>query len=266
MRRLQASRRHCSLRPGECVSQRSNMLGLRPEQEALQRCDDALRTREQKVEMSSAHSALRLNASERLVGRQFKLADFRFRQASDAIRETCLRDGPHLERKGYRSLRRPLRCSFDHCCPGESCPIEVCGQRNHKHRLQDADQGIALPHYDGTASGLLARTVGAKIGPPNLTTFHRRSSRSSAAAQSPRPSSASASSSAVATFDKRSRFHRAGSGRRTTTIPTRSPGRRDSRRMGRSTPFSNSASMISMRGMIAQAEPAAPGDGKGGRA
>jgi len=213
--------------------------------------------RPEAVKIFSAHSAPRLNTPERLVGRQFELADFRVRQGADAIRETCLRDCPHLERKGYRSLRRPLRCSFDYCCPGQSCPIEVRRQRNHKNRVQGADQGVALPHYDGTAPGLLAGAVGAKISPPNLTTFHRRSSRSSAAAQSPRPSAASASSSAVLTFDKRSRSQRAGSGRRTTTIPTRSPGRRDSRRMGRSTPFSNSASMISMHGRIAQAEPAA---------
>jgi hypothetical protein len=196
--------------------------------------------------MFSVHSALRLNASECLVGGQLKLADFCFRQASDAIRQTCLRNGPHLEGQRYRSLWWPIRCSFDHCCPGQSCPIEVRSQRHDKNGLQHADQGIALPHYDGTAPSLLARTVRAQIGPPNLTTFQRRSSRSSAAAQSPRPSSASALSSAVGTFDKRSRSHRAGSGCRTTTIPTRSPCRSDSRRMGRSTPFSNSASMISM--------------------
>jgi hypothetical protein len=218
------------------------------------------------VKMFSVHSALGLNASQRLVGRQFKLADFRVRQVSDAIRETRLRDGPHLECKGYRRLSRPLRCSFDHCCPGQSCPLEVRSQRNDKNGLQRAGQGIALPHDDRSAPGLFARTVCAKIGPPNLTAFQRRSSRSSAAAQSPRPASASALSSVVATFDKRSRSHRAGSGRRTTTIPTRSPDRSGNRRMGRSTPFSNSASMISMHRSIAQAEPAAPGDGRGDRA
>ena len=219
-----------------------------------------------KLKMLSVPSALRLDASERLVGGEFEFADFCFCQGSDAIRETGLRDGPHLEGQGNRRLWRPIRRRLDHCCAGQSCSIEVRGQRNDKNGLQHADQGVALPDYDGTAAALLARTVGTKIGPPNLTAFQRWSSRSSASAQSPRPSSASFSSSAAASFDRRVRSQRVASGRRTTTMPTRSPGRSASRRIGRRTPFSNSASMISMCRRIAQAEPAAPGGGKGGRA
>lgn len=117
-----------------------------------------------------------------------------------------------------------------------------------------------------TAPGLLTWAIGAKIRPPDFAAFQRRSSRSSVSTQSPRPSSVSFSSSAAASVDRRARFHRAGSGRRTTTMPTRSPGRSASRRIGRRTPFSNSASMISMPRRIAQAEAAAPGGGRGRRA
>ena len=217
--------------------------------------------------MLSVHSSLRLNASECFVGGQFKLGHFHIRQASDAIAETCLRDRPHLKGKGYGRLRRPIRRSFDHRCSRQLGPVEVCSQRNHKNRLQHSDQGVTLPHHDGTTPGLLTWAIGPKISPPDFAAFQCRSSRSSASAQSPRPSSASFSSSAAAIFDRRARFQRTGSGRRTTTMPTRSPGRSASRRIGRRTPFSNSASMISMRRKIAQAEPAAPGDGpRAGRA
>jgi hypothetical protein len=203
-------------------------------------------------------STLRFDASQCLVGRQFEFADLRIRQASDAIAETRFRDGPHLKGQSHRGLRRTILGSFDNGRPRESRPVEVRGQRNDKNGLEHAGQGFALPDYDGTAAGLLARTVRAEIGPPDLAPFNRRSSRSSAPAQSPRPCSASCSSSAAPLLDKRSRSHRLGSGRRTTTMPTRSPGRSVSLRTGRRTPFSNSASMISMHPRIAQAEQDTP--------
>ena len=40
------------------------------------------------MKMLSVHSAVRLNASERFVGGQFKLGHFHIRQAPDAIGET----------------------------------------------------------------------------------------------------------------------------------------------------------------------------------
>jgi len=142
-----------------------------------------------------------------------------------------------------------VRRSVDHRGPRQSCPIEVCSQRNHKNRLQNADQGIALPHHDATAPGLLARTASAEIGPPNFSAFHRRSSRSRVAAQSPRPSSASLLSSAVAVADNRSRSNGWDLGAAPPQYQRVHPVRSGSRRIGRSTPFSNSASMISMHGM-----------------
>ncbi len=37
----------------------------------------------------------------------------------------------------------------------------------------DTEPRVALPYYNRTTPGLLERTVRAKIGPPNFTTFQR---------------------------------------------------------------------------------------------
>lgn len=190
-------------------------------------------------------STLRFDTSECFVGRQFELGDFCVRQTSNTISKTRLRNGPHLKGQRHRRLRRTILACLDDRRPSEVCSIEVRRQRNHEHCLQCSCQGITLPNDDGAPTHLLARPVRPEIGPPDFASFQRRSSRSRAVAQSARPSSASVWSPLLC-FDRRSRSQRAGSGRRTTTIPTRSPGRSARRRMGRSTPSSNSASMISM--------------------
>jgi hypothetical protein len=115
--------------------------------------------------------------------------------------------------------------SLDDRCAREACSVEVRRQRNHQHGLKCPGQRITLPYDDGTPTHLLARPVWPEIGPPDFASFQRRSSRSRAEAQSASPSSASFWSSLLLRFNKRSRSQRAGSGRWTTTMPTRAPGR-----------------------------------------
>lgn len=209
---------------------------------------------------------LRLNSSHCFVGRQLEFSELGICEASDALSKARRRHSAHLKRQSNGRFTQTIVGRFDHCRSCQSCSIEVRGQRHDQHGLKHSKQGVALPDHDRTAPGLFARTVGAKIGPPDLSTFHRRFSRSRASIQSPKPSSVSRFSSTSATLDRRSIFHRLGSGRRTTTMPTRSPGRSDSRRIGRRTPSWNSASIISMHETIAQAEQRLPADARKPRA
>jgi hypothetical protein len=57
---------------------------------------------------------------------------------------------------------------------------------------------VRLSAVPDDMTGLLARAVGTKVGPPKLPAFHRWSSASSASAQSPSPALARASSSSEA--------------------------------------------------------------------
>lgn len=121
--------------------------------------------------------------------------------------------------------------------------------------MQCLREGVTLPNDDRPPAGLLAGAIGSQICPPDLTALQRRSSLLSAVSHSARPASVRVSSSEM-TFDKRARSQRKGSGRRTTTIPTRSPGRKSRRRTGRSTPSLNSASITSMRATVTRSSEA----------
>jgi hypothetical protein len=139
---------------------------------------------------------------------------------------------------------------FDQCGACQSRSLHVGRERYHQNRIEESRERLALPDDDGSPAGLFALTIRAKVGPPDLASSQPRSSRSRADSQASSPDSASVCSSEEPPA-RRFRSHRAGSGRRTTTIPTCSPGRSASRRSGRSTPSSNVASMRSMSTRIA---------------
>jgi hypothetical protein len=210
--------------------------------------------------MTTKNSPLRFDASHCLVSRQLKLTDFHVSEAPDTLGEARLRHSTHLKGESDRGLWRAILGCLDHRSARKVRPVKVRRQRNDENRLERPRQRVALPDYDGASTGLFSRSIGTEIGRLDFAAFHRRSSRSSVSAHAPSPSSASFSSSAVAVLDRRARSQRAASGRRTTTIPTRSPGRSANRRIGRSTPSSNSASMVSMWQRIARAEQSLPPD------
>ena len=60
---------------------------------------------------------------------------------------------------------------IDHRRSRESFPLKVRRQRNDENRLKHSRQGVALPDYDRTLPGLLARAVWTKIGPRDFTTL-----------------------------------------------------------------------------------------------
>lgn len=91
------------------------------------------------------------------------------------------------------------------------------------------------------SAGLLTRAMRSEIRPPDLTSFQRRSSASSASAQAARPGSAIARSSSGA-LARRFKSHREASEQRSTSTRTCSPWRRSSASAGFSTRSSYRAS------------------------
>jgi len=118
--------------------------------------------------MRRDRSSLGFNAPHCLVGCQFELADLRVGEASDTLGETCFRDRPHLKGERHRGLRWTILGGVDYSRSRESRAVEVCSQRNDENGLKHACQSVTLSHYDGAASGLFARTVRTKIGPPDF--------------------------------------------------------------------------------------------------
>src|SRR5437899_12936212 len=83
----------------------------------------------------------------------------------------------------------------DQCGSSEPGAIKIRGERNNQNGLQQPSQCVALPENNGASTGLLLGSIDSEIGPPDFAPPQARSSRSSAAAQSPSPASARARSS-----------------------------------------------------------------------
>jgi hypothetical protein len=120
---------------------------------------------------------------------------------------------------------------------GEVCAVKIRGEWNYQNRLERLRQRITLPNHDGPAIRLFPRSIRTEVSPPDLASLQLRSFASSALAHSARPCSARGRSSPFPVFASLAKSQRPGSGRRTTIMFTRSPGRRLNGSEGRSTPF-----------------------------
>jgi predicted nuclease of restriction endonuclease-like RecB superfamily len=163
--------------------------------------------------------------AERFVGRELEFEELPIGQASDSRREHAFRNRTHLEGERNRVFREAVLRCFDDSRAREPRPAHIRRKRDNEDGLEHGGQLVALPDDDGSAAGLLERTMAPEIRPPDLATFHRRSSAANASAHSARPASASARSS-PGWPPMRSRSQRAGSDRRSTRRRTRSPGRK----------------------------------------